>query len=395
MSKQKQTYDSAALRALRDTKLAQQADPAEQARRALTSHERVIENARRSFVDMGRALLAIRTERLYAAEYSNFGDYCDARWDISEAYANRVINAALVAIEATPIGVEINSEAVARELVGLTDKPKQLRQIWDEATRRAAGGRVTAALVKEVRQSLESPALDGELVDPLDSIPDAAKQAIEDKLAQQNQTSDTAGTSPAGGVGETAADVDTAPADGGDVPPPAAGADDHADRSAPAVTPEDHREQRPGDAALNESAAGKSAGSEGDEVGSEVDASISDSADRREQRDVAGVSRPAAPAQDLVKTPIGLMPAEFVKTLDKHAPEANPHHEWQKKFLDSVFAAAKAMRGYSGAEIAEKADDQLRAEFARFVGDMDSLLHETSVAQLAAAENIRPLRRIK
>lgn len=296
MSKQKQTYDSAALRALRDTKLAQQADPAEQARRALTSHERVIENARRSFVDMGRALLAIRTERLYAAEYSNFGDYCDARWDISEAYANRVINAALVAIEATPIGVEINSEAVARELVGLTDKPKQLRQIWDEATRRAAGGRVTAALVKEVRQSLESPALDGELVDPLDSIPDAAKQAIEDKLAQQNQTSDTAGTSPAGGVGETAADVDTAPADGGDVPPPAAGADDHADRSAPAVTPQDHRGAKPGDAAQDDVSGARTHASRGDEVESEVDASISDLADRREQQDVAGASRPAAPA---------------------------------------------------------------------------------------------------
>jgi hypothetical protein len=188
-AKKPTTYSGAVLRMHRDERMKAAVDPAEQARRSLENHERVIENARRSFVAMGQALLAIRTERLYAGEFSTFADYCDARWDISEAYANRVINAALVAIEATPIGVEINSEAVARELVGLTNEPDMLRQVWDEATRRAAGGRVTAALVKEVRKSLEPPpaeALDGEVVDPLSEFP-AAEQAVNDFI--DNQTS--------------------------------------------------------------------------------------------------------------------------------------------------------------------------------------------------------------
>jgi len=109
----------------------------------------------------------------------------------------------------------------------------------------------------------------------------------------------------------------------------------------------------------------------------------------------AGVSSPAA-APQLVETPIGPMTRKFAEQLDRLVPDPNPHREWQTRFLDNVFAAAKAMRGYSGAEIAEKADDQLRAEFASFVGDMDSLLHETSAAFIAAAgSNVRPLRRIQ
>ena len=166
----------AELRAAAAERAAAAADPVEQARRVLANHEHVIESARRSFVDMGRSLLAIRTERLYAGEYSTFAEYCDARWDISEAYANRVINAALVATKATPIGVEINSEAQARELADLADEPDQLRQVWDEATRRAAGGRVTAALIKEVRRAIDPPP-----ADPLDKFPDA-KDAIDATL---------------------------------------------------------------------------------------------------------------------------------------------------------------------------------------------------------------------
>jgi hypothetical protein len=116
-------------------------------------------------------------------------------------------------------------------------------------------------------------------------------------------------------------------------------------------------------------------------------------ADERPQ-DESGVSSPAA-APQLVETPIGPMTRKFAEQLDRLVPDPNPHREWQTRFLDSVFAAAKAMRGYTGAEIAAKADDQLRAEFADFVGEMDALLHETSKAQLARADNVRPLRRVK
>lgn len=103
----------------------------------------------------------------------------------------------------------------------------------------------------------------------------------------------------------------------------------------------------------------------------------------------------ALPAPDLVDTPIGPMPRDFAEQLDRLVPDPNPHREWQAAFLRDVFAAAKAMRGYTGAVIAEKADDQLRAEFASFVADMDELLREVSKAQIATADNVYRLRSVK
>lgn len=277
MAKQGSKNMGAALREMRDQRLSTSADPAEQTRRVLVGHEHVIENARRSFVDMGRSLLAIRTERLYADEYPTFAEYCDARWDISEAYANRVINAALVAIKSTPIGVEINSEAQARELSDLVDEPEQLRQVWDEATRRAAGGRVTAALIKEVRRALDPPP-----ADPLETIPDEAKDAIAAKLAEQSAPVDQ--PTPPDAASET---DDTSTGVEGEQGQPES---DHSASAAPSEAAED--------APRDDGSAGGSADSpESAETGSEGDAPQrpSDPVDGRGQQDLGGVSEPAAP----------------------------------------------------------------------------------------------------
>lgn len=200
-TKKTSSYNGAALRLHRDERLAAQSDPAEIARRALDHHERAIESGLRSFVVIGQALHAIRTERLYVGEYSTFAEYLLVRWDLSESYVSRLIAAAHVATKALPIGMEINSEAVARELADLADDTDALRQIWDEATRRAAGGRITAALVKEVRRSLDppkAPVVEGEVVDPLKRVP--AEQAVNDFIG--NQASGLVGTSPADESGE-------------------------------------------------------------------------------------------------------------------------------------------------------------------------------------------------
>jgi hypothetical protein len=338
MSKPKGTYSGAVLRLAQNERaaaLAKLADPADVARRALASHERVIESAVRSFVDLGRALLAIRTERLYAAEFSTFSEYCDARWDISETHANRVINAALVAIEATPIGVEINSEAVARELVGLD--PETLKQVWAEATRRAAGGRVTAALVKEVRKALERPAIEGEARE----TPPAATEP-EGRDEDATDTRDPA--APAEHPTEDPTNEESGPV----VPV--------ASSSAPSDVPGVATDGAP---AVQEESADSPPADEPERAGTGV----------------------TLPAPDLVQTPIGPMPRQFAAKLDQLVPDPNPHREWQAAFLADVFAAAKAMRGYTGAEIAAKADDQLRAEFAGFVADMDELL--TAIAEAA------------
>lgn len=186
-AKKPSTYSGAALRLAREERERAAADPAVAVRRSLESHERAIENGLRSFVVIGQALLAIRAERLYSGEYSTFAEYLLARWDLSESYVSRLIGAAHVATKALPIGMEINSEAVARELTDLAEQPEMLRQIWDEATRRVAGGRITAALVKEVRRGLEPPkrpALEGEVIDPVSNFPEVEKALEEFHTSQ-------------------------------------------------------------------------------------------------------------------------------------------------------------------------------------------------------------------
>jgi hypothetical protein len=373
MSAKKQDITTGAqLRALRDIKLADKARaeaPADRARRILADHERVIENARRSFVALGQALLAIRTERLYVEEFSTFAEYCEARWDLTETHVNRVINAALVAIEATPIGVKINSEAIARELVGLDRE--QIRQVWDAATARAAGGRITAALVREVRRAIEHPTIDGETVD--DDPRGAENSAPDEVPAHPSSATDTVDAMHAA-LEDLDAHLAVQPGQRTENP-----TSEDGDRPNTEPSP-----------ALPEPS-GVSLGS----APAEQEESRTDSPPAGERpQDEAAVVPPAA-APQLVETPIGPMTRKFAEQLDRLVPDPNPHREWQTRFLDSVFAAAKAMRGYTGAEIAAKADDQLRAEFADFVGEMDALLHETSKAQLARADNVRPLRRVK
>jgi hypothetical protein len=42
---------------------------------------------------LSQALLSIRDERLYRADYSTFEEYCDKHWGMKRAHANRLISA--------------------------------------------------------------------------------------------------------------------------------------------------------------------------------------------------------------------------------------------------------------------------------------------------------------
>ena len=109
----------------------------------------------------------------------------------------------------------------------------------------------------------------------------------------------------------------------------------------------------------------------------------------------AGVSRPA-PDSGLVSTPIGLMPAEFAEKLDRLAPDPNPHREWQKVFLQDVFTARRLLRKYAAEEIAEKADNQLLAEFANLAADAQDKQRDVAKAQIARVNaNVYRLRSVK
>jgi hypothetical protein len=91
-------------------------EPAEKRQRS--ECEEIIRQGWDTFLEVGRALEAIRDKRLYRDRHATFEDYCGQKWDFSKTHANRLIEAASVAAVLTPIGVKFKSETQVRPLVG-------------------------------------------------------------------------------------------------------------------------------------------------------------------------------------------------------------------------------------------------------------------------------------
>lgn len=116
---------------------------------ALVQHEDVIEGGLAVFVEVGKALLAIRDERLYRADYETFEVYCFERWDIKKSQAYRLMDAAAVVENVSPIGdIVPRNEAQARPLSRLPQDDQQ--GAWAEAVETAPNGKITAKHVEAV-----------------------------------------------------------------------------------------------------------------------------------------------------------------------------------------------------------------------------------------------------
>ena len=113
----------------------------------LQAYEQTITEGLQTFVAVGQALLAIREQRLYRAEYATFEGYCRERWGIARSRAYQLIDAAEVAENVHNCGQILPAnEAQARPLTGLT--PEEQRAVWQAAVATAEGGTVTAAHVQ-------------------------------------------------------------------------------------------------------------------------------------------------------------------------------------------------------------------------------------------------------
>jgi pyruvate/2-oxoglutarate dehydrogenase complex dihydrolipoamide acyltransferase (E2) component len=112
---------------------------------SLVECEGVISRGLATFVEVGSALLRIRDERLYRAEFPVFEDYCRARWQMSHQRASQLIAAAGVAENLATIVAKPSSEAVARPLASLP-AAKQ-RHAWANAVAAAPSGKPTARQV--------------------------------------------------------------------------------------------------------------------------------------------------------------------------------------------------------------------------------------------------------
>ena len=78
--------------------------------------EVIIARGLATFVEVGTALLKIRDARLYRAAYGTFENYCQERWGMKRAHAYRMIEAAKVCENLSPMGDIPASERITRPL---------------------------------------------------------------------------------------------------------------------------------------------------------------------------------------------------------------------------------------------------------------------------------------
>lgn len=130
----------------------------------LSEHEQTIEDGLFSFLSVGRALLAIREERLYKSSHDEFGAYCQSRWNMGRNYANKMIDAVEAADDVSEVETKVGTivptnEAVAREIAKIQSIP-QRADVWEKAVETAPINketglpRVTASHVAKTRKAL-------------------------------------------------------------------------------------------------------------------------------------------------------------------------------------------------------------------------------------------------
>jgi len=123
----------------------------------LEQFENVIKQGLGGFMLVGKALKAIRDERLYRVKFKKFEDYCREKWGLSDKYAHRLIKAYDVVMnlqskfENSPIG-EIRlptNESQVRPLTAL-EKPEQQVKAWQKVLKSCEGKPITADDVEAV-----------------------------------------------------------------------------------------------------------------------------------------------------------------------------------------------------------------------------------------------------
>jgi hypothetical protein len=117
-------------------------------RSALEAYEHTIEAGLQTFIEVGKALLAIRDGKLYRADYATFEEYCQHRWSVSRPYAYQLMDASMVVENVSAIAdIVPTNEAQARPLTRL--QPEEQRHAWREVVDTAPASGITAAHVSK------------------------------------------------------------------------------------------------------------------------------------------------------------------------------------------------------------------------------------------------------
>ena len=120
--------------------------------------EATIEHGMQTFVEVGLALMEIRDDRLYRAEFGTFEEYCNQRWGWTRMRASQLIAAAAV-VQNVNLGLQNPAtERQARPLAALP--PAQQREAWERVLETAPNGKITAALVTQAAQTIRQERTD-------------------------------------------------------------------------------------------------------------------------------------------------------------------------------------------------------------------------------------------
>jgi hypothetical protein len=123
----------------------------------LAQCEAVIAQGLRTFVDVGVALLKIRDDRLYKAEWTTFEAYCRDRWNLSERRSYQLMDAATVTENLKNFSGLSQPEREAHAAPLTVLEPAQQPIAWQRAVESAPAGKVTAAHVQAVVDDMRQP----------------------------------------------------------------------------------------------------------------------------------------------------------------------------------------------------------------------------------------------
>lgn len=154
--------------------------------------ENAIKRGIETFYGVGAALIAIRDEKLYKAQFGTFEQYLSERWAIKRTHGYQLMNAASVVTNLSAIANTLPAnEHQARQLAGLTTDEQ--RAVWTVIEQTAPDrSNVTTAHIKSVvsvfREIVQTGALDngnGESVAVHDLVRAAVTEETYERLARQ------------------------------------------------------------------------------------------------------------------------------------------------------------------------------------------------------------------
>jgi hypothetical protein len=126
----------------------------------LQTNEVTIARAASSFLEIGKALKAIRDQEQYkAARFKNFEAYCEKKWNYSKSYASRLIGAydahELLKAKLPARTVLPNNEYQLRALAALPES--KWGTTWKRIVKQAKGKPVTGETVESVVRAILHP----------------------------------------------------------------------------------------------------------------------------------------------------------------------------------------------------------------------------------------------